>query len=625
MMQRLMEIPQLAALMQGASQTAELAATIASHLIDVGLAEPMPHEHVRVHPALCPYLSAELPADQRPAAESAWSEAMFLLTSHLYGNKDKDAQTVAELTLLELPNLLAALEHRFQTAISSDDAADAREGEAPAEPQAPPQTARQEPRPPNPSSSEQQATALESVIGMATGIEGLLQHLGRPQAMAVAESIRSQSATRLKELRGVDAWSHFQFEAERAVIERLLESGRFGEAVRSAEQLLDRCRQAGESAYSGAAYDLAMAHMTLGRALKKAGSAVSALEPLIEARTRFEQLASSGDEDAARMASVSLRDYADCLGNLRRLDEAAEAYEQTIQEAESRDDARMVATNKGQLGTVRLLQRRYAEALAAWDEARQTFEQLDEPGSVAAAWHQIGAVHGATGQYESAEHAYQQSLHIESNRGHRAGEADTLNQLGNLYSLQARREEAVRFYRQAADIYAAPDIQDLAKEGLARSNAAGELIKLSRYDDARHEILRAIECKEPYGHAAEPWKTFGILSDLEQAMGDADRAAAARTRAVEAYLSYRRDGGENHTPGGQLARIVTEALAAGDTTEAAAQLVELTGHAGYPRSQPIVEALTEILGGSRDAALATDPRLGYDDAAELQLLLERLG
>ncbi len=73
---------------------------------------------------------------------------------------------------------------------------------------------------------------------------------------------------------------------------------------------------------------------------------------------------------------------------------------------------RDVATNKGQLGTVRLLQRRYPEALAAWDEARRTFEQLGEPGTVATAWHQIGNVHEEAGQYDRAEHAYQQSLHI---------------------------------------------------------------------------------------------------------------------------------------------------------------------------------------------------------------------
>lgn len=461
---------------------------------------------------------------------------------------------------------------------------------------------------------------------MATSLEGLLQNLGRAHALRAAESIRVQAADRLQDLRGDDAWGHAQFEAARSAIERLLGAGRLAEAVAAAEQLLTRSQNAGESAYPAAAYDLAMAHNMNGFTLRQAGSAHAALEPLAEARTRFERLGQAGDAVAARMASVSLTDYADCLRDLGRLDEAA-AYEQTIEEAASLDDERMVASNKGQLGTVRLYQRRYAEALAAWDEARQTFEQLGEPGSVATAWHQIGRVHQEAEQFEAAEHAYQQSLHTESSRGNRTGEADTLNQLGNLYGIQSRREEAVRFYLQTADIFASPDIQNLAGEGRARSNAASELTKLFRYDDARGEILRAIECKQPYGHAAEPWTAFGILSDLEQAVGDDEASTTARHRAIEAYLAYRRDGGENHSTGGQLAALVHQALTTGDTTAATTQIDAFAEHPelpNHPSLQALLPALTAILSGSRNPALAADPRLDYDDAAELQFLLERL-
>ena len=313
--------------------------------------------------------------------------------------------------------------------------------------------------------------------------------------------------------------------------------------------------------------------------------------------------------------------------NLGRLDEAATAYQQTIDESESRDDARSVAGAKGQLGTVRLYERKYAEALAAWDEARQTFEQLGEPGSVATAWHQIGRVHQEGGQFEAAEHAYQQSLHIESSRGDRSGEALTLGQLGNLYGLQSRLEEAVRFYRQAADIFAAPELQNLAREGTARNNAAHELIQLSRFDEARREILRAIECNEPFGHAAGPWTSFAILSDLEQATGNAAASAAARDLAVQAYLAYRRDGGENHTTGGRLALLVQQALASGDTAAAFAEIAVFEKHPDLPNipsAQALLPSLTAILNGSRDPALAADPGLNYHDAAEVQLLLERL-
>ncbi len=69
------------------------------------------------------------------------------------------------------------------------------------------------------------------------------------------------------------------------------------------------------------------------------------------------------------------------------------------------------------------------------------------------------------------------------------------------------------------------------------------MIQLRRYDEARREILRAIECDKPYGHAAEPWKTWMILRNLEAATGNARAAEKAREKAVELYTAYRRDGG----------------------------------------------------------------------------------
>ena len=83
----------------------------------------------------------------------------------------------------------------------------------------------------------------------------------------------------------------------------------------------------------------------------------------------------------------------------------------------------------------------------------------------------------------------------------------------------------------------------MANEGKYRSNLAILFIKLQRYDEARRELLRAVECKQPYGHAAEPWKPWKILENLENAVGDAAAAARARAKSKAAYLSYRRDGG----------------------------------------------------------------------------------
>src|SRR5262249_38305446 len=153
------------------------------------------------------------------------------------------------------------------------------------------------------------------------------------------------------------------------------------------------------------------------------------------------------------------------------------------------------------------------------------------------------SVYRQASQFEPAELAYRQSLAISVQQQHHAGEASSLSELGKLYAQMGRMEEAATFFRQAADIYAR--LQDQMKEGVARGNLADVLIMLRRCDEARDELRRAIECKQPFGHAAEPWNTWDILHDLEQVTGDAQAAAAARGQAVTSYLAYRRAGGES--------------------------------------------------------------------------------
>jgi tetratricopeptide (TPR) repeat protein len=161
--------------------------------------------------------------------------------------------------------------------------------------------------------------------------------------------------------------------------------------------------------------------------------------------------------------------------------------------------------------------------------------QLNEPGSVASARHQIGVVHQAVRQYEAAEYAYQESLRIKTQVGDTAGQASTLHQLGNLYNALGRLEDSVRFHLQASVLCAALHYQ--AYEVRARCNAAIGLITLRRYDDARQELQRAIECNRPFGHAVEPWNTFNTLSNLERTIGNASAAAEARQQALDTYLA----------------------------------------------------------------------------------------
>ena len=95
---------------------------------------------------------------------------------------------------------------------------------------------------------------------------------------------------------------------------------------------------------------------------------------------------------------------------------------------------------------------------------------------------------------------------------------------------------------------------------------------------------RAIVCKQPFGHAAEPWKTFEILSKIERDAGRPEAAFEARRRAIEAYLAYRRDGGENQSGGitGQLCEGLLGAVQEGQLAEFGAALDQLDGQSDNP-------------------------------------------
>jgi len=233
-------------------------------------------------------------------------------------------------------------------------------------------------------------------------------------------------------------------------------------------------------------------------------------------------------------------------------------------------------------------------------------------------------VYQAVGESEAAEDAYRKSLVIKVQLGDVAGQASTLGQLGNLYSdVLGAPEQGVAFFRQAAAKHV--ELRDEMNEGRTRSNLANALRNLRRFDEARGEIRRAIEVDERFGYVVEPWRTWDILAAIETDAEDFAAAAAAKRTAVERYLAYRRDGGENHYPDGRIASAVTEALLGGDVSAAAALLQRYGADTNLPPWLfPFVRALQAIVGGSRERTLADAPQLTYRMASEILLLIETL-
>lgn len=79
------------------------------------------------------------------------------------------------------------------------------------------------------------------------------------------------------------------------------------------------------------------------------------------------------------------------------------------------------------------------------------------------------------------------------------------------------------------------------------------------------------------------------------------------------------------TRGAQLCAVATQAIEKGNTTEFEQHLDQLSRADVPPLTKVMLSKLQAILRGDRNPALADDPNLVYNNAVELQLLLEALG
>ena len=552
----------------------KLVPNLLDQLIEVGLAQQIEHGHFRIDTALPSYLQRGLDEVEREEITLRWVDAMAEFTFHLYQQLFKDAGIASRLTQLELPNLMMLL-------ILLEDRA-----------------------------------TPEITVETANRIELLLSQLGYPQALARATTTREKAAQRLT------GWSSATYSAESAQVDRLVERRETQEAVGAAQRLLQRCIDAGEDAYPGASYDIATAHYRLGRALYWNGDAEGAVTWVKEAQRKFQELARAGNAHAERMLAVTAATIGDCLRQLGRWEKAAEAYQEAITQAQKCKDKRQEITTMNNLGIVRLEQGHVADAMDTFNKVLTVVETLEEPRNVAMVLSQISEAYDKVGQVEQAENILRRALAIQVQQRDLAGEAEIMAQLGIMYDKAGRLEEAVISGQRAADILVKLGYQ--MAEGAVRNNLGITFLRLRRFDDARRELLRAVECSKPYGHSGRLWNTWGHLHNLEKAVGDPQAAARARQQAVKTYMAYRHDGGETLAPGAAICALTEEAIRQGNVTGLELQFVTLANAATHPTEKVLISKLQTLLQGNRDPALADDSNLDPRDAVELLLLLEAL-
>ena len=137
------------------SDDSETVPAIFRELIAFGLGENMGYGHLRLDAALPAYLLGQMTPVEQEEMRARWAEAMRGLLDFLYEQRLHDAQMAAQVTLLELPNLLALLDWL------------------------------RDKLPP------------EELVCTAGRVETLVAPLGRPQVLAGVVAVREAAAARL--------------------------------------------------------------------------------------------------------------------------------------------------------------------------------------------------------------------------------------------------------------------------------------------------------------------------------------------------------------------------------------------------------------------------------------------
>jgi tetratricopeptide (TPR) repeat protein len=353
----------------------------------------------------------------------------------------------------------------------------------------------------------------------------------------------------------------------------------------------------------------------LGRCFDSQGLAEQAIAHYRQGLAVAEQLEQS--EGVKRQKGVLHGDLADVLRNKGDFGEAKKAYEAALVIDEELRDFRGVAVDKGQLGTLAMLQNNLQEAAERHREALAIFQRLNEPEMEAVAFHQLGMVYEKAKQWDAAEQASRESARINESQGNLAGAAKTWNQLALVNKGAGKFEAAEAWYRKA--IEGKKSVGDLLSLTISLNNLA-DLLQTNyphRLPEARQLAEEALVIMKTLDSATSGiWATYNILTQIAEQQNDTTKAAEYRRLSREAKAGF---AGTQHQLK-QIEPLIGMIVAAVNNAEIRQQLepvLEMLAEQGLAN---LGAAIRRILDGERDEAVLCEP-LNHVEAPIISAIL----
>jgi tetratricopeptide (TPR) repeat protein len=562
------------------SESVDAAKIMMDEVVSAGLAEEKDHTYYHFNPELLAHLKQISSPEQQQVSHQHWLAAMDQLLGFLYQQHFEEGPMAERLSTLERANLMAYLS---------------------------------------------ELSAAPNLV--ADNANGVLELLRRMDTLLEKQECPNEQAQIQQWMANAEAllgdWGPLRFDQERQNVEGLIAQNSLLPASRAAQALLQHCHEVGAEAYEGADKDLAFANILMARVLKLGGSGEEALNYLQQAQGILESKVSS-DKTAASYMVASLMEQGECLFAQRQLVPAEVVYSKAIELAESTEDLRGSGIAQTQRAAVYSMLKRPADALRGYQSALEVFQQMDDGVLEVNVWHQIAMLHRVNEDYDSAATALTSALKLLTSQKNTVGVLSTLVELGSLSEQSESLPAAVNYYLQA--IKFAEESGDQYRQAAAVNRLADVYRKQGEIKLALEALELAGSLGQQFGHAAEPWKTWSILSKLHTDNNNPEGAEKARQQAIETYVSYRVDGGQNNEGDGQLCAMVLQAIQTDNDFDIRKLLAQLADNEAWKAEdhQGLIQILTQFLDGKRGLSLLDNAALNYRHVAELVLLQDRL-
>ena len=179
------------------------------------------------------------------------------------------------------------------------------------------------------------------------------------------------------------------------------------------------------------------------------------------------------------------------LNNLKRYDEAEEAFRRSIEIGVQLGDERGVAMALNSLGGVLQRQGRFDEAEKEFRDSIEIDEKLGNKRGMAMTLNSLGGVLQRQGRFEAAEDTFRRSIEIGVELGDERHLAMALNSLGGVLQRQGRFEAAEDTFRRSIEI--GVELGDERHLAMALNSLGGVLQRQRKFEEAEDTFRRSIE------------------------------------------------------------------------------------------------------------------------------------